>query len=87
MRQSGTTLFIIVCVAVLLGTWAIDLFIRQVRFSNARIESNAATKVDKAGIEPEREFLSGRYRGNAYKVRSEKPQETEVDLKVSTFVR
>jgi hypothetical protein len=45
MRQSGTTtVFVIVCVAVLLGAWGIGLCIRQVRFRNAAIESEAATE-------------------------------------------
>ncbi len=47
MKQSGTTtVFVIVCVAVLLGSWGIGLCIRQVRFRSAGIES-------KAGSEPE----------------------------------
>ena len=47
MKQSGTTtVFVIVCVAVLLGAWGTGLCIRQVRFRNAGIES-------KAGSEPE----------------------------------
>jgi len=45
MKQSGTTtVFVIVCVAVLLGAWGIGLCIRQVRFRNTAIESEAATE-------------------------------------------
>jgi len=45
MRKSGTTtVFVMVCVAVLLGAWGIGLCIRQVRFRNAAIESEAATE-------------------------------------------
>ncbi len=56
MKQSGTTtVFVIVCVAVLLGSWGIGLCIRQVRFRSAVIESKAVTEVEKPGIEPERE--------------------------------
>ena len=56
MKQSGTTtVFVIICIAVLLGAWGTGLCIRQVRFRNAGIESKAVTEVDKPGIEPERE--------------------------------
>jgi len=45
MKQSGTTtVFVVVCVAVLLGSWGIGLCIRQVRFRNAGIESKAGTE-------------------------------------------
>jgi hypothetical protein len=47
MKQSGMTIiFVIVCIAVLIGSWGIGLCIRQVRFRSAGIES-------KAGTEPE----------------------------------
>jgi hypothetical protein len=47
MKQSGTTtVFVIICIAVLLGAWGTGLCIRQVRFRNAGIES-------KAGAEPQ----------------------------------
>ncbi|MHC4489001.1 MAG: hypothetical protein ACYS9C_07545 [Planctomycetota bacterium] len=47
MKKSGTTtVFVIVCVAVLLGSWGIGLCVRQVRFRSAGIES-------KAGSEPQ----------------------------------
>ena len=47
MKQSGTTIiFVIICIAVLIGSWGIGLCIRQVRFRSAGIES-------KAGTEPE----------------------------------
>ena len=56
MKQSGTTtVFVIVCVAVLFGAWGIGLCIRQVRFRNAGIESKAVTEVEKPGFELERE--------------------------------
>jgi len=56
MKQSGiTTVFVIVCVAVLVGSWGVGLCIRQVRFRNAGIESKAGTEVGKPGIEPEGE--------------------------------
>jgi len=45
MRYSGTTtVFAIVCVAVILGAWGIGLYIRQVRFRNAAIGSEVATE-------------------------------------------
>jgi len=45
MKQSGiTTVFVIVCVAVLVGACGIGLCIRQVRFRNAGVESKAGTE-------------------------------------------
>jgi len=45
MKQSGTTIiFVIVCIAVLIGSWGIGLCIRHVRFRNAGIESKAGTE-------------------------------------------
>jgi len=56
MKQSGTTtVFVIICIAVLLGAWGTGLCIRKVRFRSAGIESKAVTEVGKPGIEAERE--------------------------------
>ena len=45
MKQSGiTTVFVIVCVAVLLGSWGIGLCVRQVRFRSASVESKAGSE-------------------------------------------
>ncbi|MHC4172043.1 MAG: hypothetical protein ACYTBX_06855 [Planctomycetota bacterium] len=64
MKQSGTTtVFAVVCVAVLLGAWGIGLCIRQVRFRHAGIQSKAGAnpkmiaEIQKPGDarEPERD--------------------------------
>ncbi len=56
MKQSGTTtVFVMVCIAVLLGAWGIGLCIREVRFRSAGIEFKAVTEVEKPDTEPERE--------------------------------
>jgi uncharacterized membrane protein len=56
MKKSGKTIvFVLVCIGVLVASYAAGLGVREIRFSEAKAETVSAAKPEKSAIEPESE--------------------------------
>jgi len=56
MKKSGKTIvFVLVCIGVLVASYAAGLGVREIRFSEAKAETVSVAKPEKSAIEPESE--------------------------------